>query len=304
MIAEGTSGHSILGVGELLWDCFGDVRRPGGAPANVAFHAAQLGARGDVCSRVGADDDGDALVAALDDSGVGTKLIQRDAFRPTGTVTVDDTEPDHPKYTIHEEVAWDYIEFDGALRAAAERASAICFGTLAQRSPPSRDAIHRLLSGAPDALILYDVNLRPPWYERATIERSLDRCAVVKLNEDEAKQVADLFDFGVSEAAVCGERLLSRFDIQLVCITRGPKGCLLVTDEARVEQRGHRVEVVDAVGAGDAFTAALMCGLLWKWPLAAVARFANEVGGLVASRKGAMPDLGVELQALRARFQG
>ena len=292
---------TVLGIGELLWDCFGDTRRPGGAPANVAFHAAQLGARGQVCSRVGCDDLGDALLDELSEHGVDTRLIQRDASHPTGTVTVDDKRPDHPTYTIHEKVAWDYMEFDEMAEEAAGRASAICYGTLAQRSPQSREAVHRTLDAAPKSMRVCDLNLRPPWYDRDTIESSLHRCTIVKLNEGEAQQLAGLFGFGASGAADCAVHLLSRFNIALVCITRGRNGNLLITSEAHVDEPGRRVRVVDAVGAGDAFTAALVCGLLWEWPLAAVSKFANEVGALVASRQGAMPALAAEYRALQER---
>jgi fructokinase len=293
--------HRVLGIGELLWDCYGDVRRPGGAPANVAFHASQLGAEGQVCSRVGCDDLGEALLGELNGHGVDTRLIQRDASHPTGTVTVDDKRPDQPTYTIHEEVAWDYIEFDRMAEEAAGRASAVCFGTLAQRSPQSREAIHRALDAAPNAMLVYDVNLRSPWYNRNTVESSLSRCTIVKLNENEALRLANLFGFGASDGSDCAVHLLWQFNIELVCITRGPNGSLLVTSEDYVDEPGRRVQVVDSVGAGDAFTAALLCGLLWKWPLAAVAMFANGVGGLVASRQGAMPALAAEYQALRER---
>ena len=297
------ANHRVLGIGELLWDCYGDIRRPGGAPANVAFHSTQLGAYGQVCSRVGREALGDALLSELNRHDLDTRLIQRDPSRPTGTVTVDDTHPERPIYTIHEDVAWDYLEFDDAVQEAAGRASAVCFGTLAQRSPRSRETIHRALEAAPRAMLVYDVNLRPPWYERCTIEASLHRCTVVKLNEDEARRLASLFDWGAASAADCAQRLLSQFNIQLVCITRGPDGCLLITTKEQVAEPGRRVQVVDAVGAGDAFSAALVCGMLWEWPLAAIARFANAVGGLVASRQGAMPDLGAEYQALRERIR-
>jgi fructokinase len=149
---------------------------------------------------------------------------------------------------------------------------------------------------------VYDVNLRPPWYDHGTIERSLDQCTVVKLNEDEALRLANLFGLVVSDAAGCATHLLSRFNIELACITRGPNGCILVTGKDCIEDPGSYVKVADAVGAGDAFTAALICGLLGQWPLAVVARFANGVGGLVASRKGAMPALAAEYHALRERI--
>jgi len=296
--------HTVVGIGELLWDCFGDTRRPGGAPANVAFHAGQLGIDGVVVSRVGADPSGDALLNKLAERGLSTHAIQRDAGHPTGLVTVDMTRRDQPVYTIHEDAAWDYIEFDSKLAAVTSRASAICFGTLAQRSTKSRETIHRVLDESGDALLICDVNLRPPWYTRELIETPLHRCHVAKLNDEELPVVAGLFELGPGDTKACARALRERFDVKVVCVTCGERGCLVVTEDDCVQVPGRRVEVEDTVGAGDAFTAALICGLLWKWPVASVAQFANEVGAMVAGRRGAMPDLRGELTRLRDRIAG
>ena len=299
----GASQHSVvIGVGELLWDCFADARRPGGAPANVAFHARQLGLRGVVCTRVGADAPGRELIQYLVDRGLETRCVQRDDEHATGLVTVDTSRPDHPIYTIHEDAAWDYAEFDASWAGAFAEAAAVCFGTLAQRSAGSREAISRGLDATAEALRVYDVNLRPPWYTREVIEASLHRATVVKLNAAELETLADLLGLTGHGTADLGRALLDRYAGQLVCITRGKAGCLLVSPDELVDVPGRAVEMVDAVGAGDAFTAGLTCGLLGGWPLEAVGRFANAVGALVASRPGAMPDLRAEFADLRSGF--
>jgi fructokinase len=294
--------HTIVGIGELLWDCFGETRCPGGAPANVAFHAAQLGAHGVVCSRVGCDEAGDALVAYLRARGIEPTTIQRDAEHPTGTVTVNMTQADHPSYVIHEHVAWDYMGFDAVLADVVRTASAVCFGTLAQRTPQTRQTVERCLDTSESAMIVYDVNLRPPWFTREVVEASLRRCHVVKLNEGEASVLSEMFGLSASGLANFATALCDRYNIRTICITRGADGCLAVSGGVRVDVPGRRVDVIDAVGAGDAFTAALVSGLLWRWPLERVARFANEVGALVASRPGAMPQLRKEFPELIARF--
>lgn len=283
--------HTVLGIGELLWDCFGDARKPGGAPANVAFHAAQLGDQALISSRVGRDEAGDELLDALCKRGLSTAAIQRDAAHATGRVTVDTARKDRPAYTIPEDAAWDHIEWDDSLRRAAAQASAICFGTLAQRSPVSRASIKRALDVAERALLVYDVNLRPPWYDRVIIESSLRRCHVAKLNEDEAVALASLLDLGTEGVAGFAAALRKRFGVEVVCVTRADKGCVAFSSGAHVDVPACQCEVVDAVGAGDAFSAALIHGLLAQRPLGDAVGFANQVGALVASHQGAMPAL-------------
>jgi fructokinase len=294
----------VIGLGELLWDCFADSRRPGGAPANVAFHARQLGHRGVVCSRVGTDELGDELLAHLGDHGLEAGYIQRDADHPTGTVTVDTTDPGHPSFVIHDQVAWDYLCFDDNLEGLMANASAVCFGTLAQRRPSTRDTIHRCLRAVREALIVYDVNLRQSWYDREWIERSLDASAIVKLNADEVDVLADVLDVESSSPEAFCDALRARYRVEIVCITRAERGCLLSGPRETVDVPGVNVEVADAVGAGDAFTAALISALLRGWRLATAAQFANEVGALVASRPGAMPSLRDEFAALASKAQG
>lgn len=294
----------VIGLGELLWDCFADSRRPGGAPANVAFQANQLGCRGVVCSRVGHDDLGDELVKFLTCQGLQTDGVQRDAEHPTGTVTVDTSRPNHPAYVIHEQVAWDYLQLDASWKTLMAQASAVCFGTLAQRSSVSRETIQQALAATgPECLVVYDVNLRQKWYERSWVEQSLARSQVVKLNGDEVDVLAGLLECGSTENVRFARELQERFDVEAVCITRAEKGCLLVGREEVVDLPGIRVHVVDAVGAGDAFTAALIYGRLRGWPLSAQAAFANQVGALVASHPGAMPELREAFAALLELFE-
>ncbi len=293
----------VIGLGEVLWDCFDEYSRPGGAPANVAFHAQQLGHRGVICSRVGDDSLGHELLEYLASRDLETGYVQRDEDHPTGQVTVNTDDPGHPSFVIHEDVAWDYLEFDEELGRLAEGASAICFGTLAQRNPGSRETIHRCLAAARDALIIYDVNLRQRWYEREWIERSLGESDIVKLNTDEVGVLADLLEIGGSDYEKFGQAIQRKYDVREVCITRAADGCLLIGPEETIDLPGIEVTVSDAVGAGDAFTAALISAHLRDWPLRTAARLANEVGALVAAQPGGMPDLADKLKDLLVRME-
>lgn len=292
----------VIGIGELLWDCFPDARRPGGAPANVAFHASQLGACGLVASRVGRDVPGDELVSYLSGQGLETRYIQRDDEHPTGTVTVQ-FEAGAPAYTIHEKVAWDYLALTQSLENISSQAAAICYGTLAQRSAASRKTIRDCLEYAEDAWRVYDVNLRPPHYHDTLLAESLDRAQVAKLNHEELPEITEMFGLRASGLRGQAAKLRERFSLRLVCATRGAGGVLLLSASEVVDLPGARVQTADTVGAGDACTAALACGLVWGWPLKSIAQLANDVGGLVASRSGAMPDLRAEFADLVNRHR-
>ncbi len=291
----------VLGIGELLWDCFADRRVPGGAPANVAFHAQQLGLGGRVCSRVGEDQLGDELVAHLREHGLDISCIQRDGDHPTGTVGVDLSDPDRPVFEIHERVAWDFIAWTPEIDILTREAAAVCYGTLAQRSPVSRRTITRVLEEADGAVRVYDVNLRAPWYDRTSIQTSLERAQIVKLNADEMEFLAGAFDLAGDTPEAWARSLAARHAAEWVCVTRGEGGSLLVTRDETHVAPGVEVRVADAVGAGDAFTAALIYGWLNRWSPAAVGRLANEIGALVAGRPGAMPSLEAGFRSTIAR---
>lgn len=295
----------VVGLGELLWDCFPDARRPGGAPANVAFHARQLGLDGRILSRVGRDDLGDELLAFVAAHGLPTDHIQRDESHPTGRVDVTLNEQREPTYTFLEDVAWDRLESDAPARDLMAHSAAVCFGTLAQRSRHSRAAIQGCLHAAPaDCVIVYDVNLRRPWYERAWLEQSFQRAQVVKMNDEEVRSVSGLFELASEDPEHLAKFLHAEFAVALFCVTRGARGCLLFDDQGHaVQQPAREIEVADPVGAGDAFTAALIFARLRGLSLTATASLATEVAGRVAEQHGAMPNLHAEFERLIARHE-
>lgn len=295
------ASQTVVGLGELLWDCFDDQRRPGGAPSNVAYMAQQLGLRGAVCSRVGQDAWGDELLGFLQQHQLPTDVVQRDPDHKTGWVTVDLSRPQHPEYTIHEQVAWDYLEFDAPTQELMRQSAAICFGTLAQRSETSRETIYACLAAAPEkCLRVYDVNLRHPWYERRWIERSLREANIVKLSAEEVVRLAAMLELGMDDPHFFANTVQQAYDVDLICITRGAEGCLLVDRRGFADQPGIAIEAADPVGAGDAFTSALIYTQLQGWSLSDTAKFANRIAALVAGKPGAMPELGAELEQIKA----
>jgi fructokinase len=285
----------IIGLGEVLWDCFPDRRLPGGAPANVAFHAQQLGLTAAVATRVGSDPLGDELLEFLRSKGLRTELVQRDPVHGTGMVTVE-PHAHGADYTFLENSAWDFLEPTGDWIAAAGNAKAICFGTLAQRGEYSRQTIRQMLAAAgSECLIAFDVNLRPPFFEPETIHDSLQHAQIVKLNDEEVRTLTAMFGPPTRTDVEFARWLMNRYPAELVCITRGPNGALAMTRDEVCEVSGIEIEVVDTVGAGDAFTAALIKSRLEGWPLEESLQFANHLGALVAGRPGAMAEVSVAL---------
>jgi fructokinase len=289
----------VIAVGEILWDLLPAGRQLGGAPANFIQHASSLGAGAGLVSRVGDDDLGKEALGRLRARGVATDLIQVDPEAPTGTVGVELGPDRQPRFTIHEGVAWDRLAAPDAALAALGHADAVCFGSLAQRTAAGAAAVRRLVGAArPGAWRICDINLRPPFVQPEVVAASLALANVLKLNDQELAVLATMLDLPGGEDAQL-EALLRRHALRLIALTRGGQGSLLVGEAGRSERPAAAVEVVDTVGAGDAFTAALALGLLHGWPLDETHRLAAEVAAFVCTRPGGTPDLP---PALRQHF--
>ncbi len=282
----GSTMAMILAIGELLWDVFPDERRLGGAPANVAYHLAQIGHRVHLASAVGADELGRVALARLEEAGVETELVSVDDERPTGTVEVKLDERGVPTFHIARNVAWDHIPVTDALMRTAASADAIVFGTLAQREVESRASILQVADAAPRLRVL-DLNLRPPFQESPVIRAALSRAGILKLSEDEAAGLPALL--GQSTTASFLPELARAQGYRRIYVTRGAEGCDVVEGETTVHASAPSVSVADTVGAGDAFTAALVDGEIRGLPAARIAANACAAGAFVASRAGAMP---------------
>lgn len=281
----------VIGVGEVLWDLLPSGPQLGGAPTNFAYHAHALGARAAVISRIGRDDYGRDSLARLSAMGLPEETIQVDERAPTGTVLVALSKDGVPHYTIQEGVAWDRLEVSASALEAVYDADVVCFGTLAQRDPISRAAIQRLLAAASaSALRVLDINLRQHFYTREIITDSLALSNVLKVNEGELAFLAEMFDLAGGERARIS-RLAERYRLRVVACTRGERGSVLFSEGRWSDHPGEPSAVVDTVGAGDSFTAAMVLGLLAGWDLDVINRRANEVAAFVASCAGATPEL-------------
>jgi fructokinase len=279
----------IVGLGELLWDLFPSRKQLGGAPANFAYITSLLGDEGIPASRLGGDSLGADATRRLVELGLSTEFIQKDADHPTGTVKVAVDRAGQPRFEIFESVAWDFLEWTPQWQKLAQQADAVCFGSLAQRSEHSRATIGRfLLALRKSAVRVFDVNLRQNFYSAEVLSESMKLATIVKLNHEELPKIMSLFELEIRGEEASARQLLLH-GAKLVCVTRGGNGSLLVSAGESSEHPGFRVKVADTVGAGDAFTAALVHGYLRGTSLAQINETANRVGAWVASQLGATP---------------
>ncbi|QEG34546.1 carbohydrate kinase family protein [Bythopirellula goksoeyrii] len=303
-IPHSTGPYTVVGLGEALFDCFGERAVLGGAPVNLAVHANQLlrhkNCHGVIASAIGDDPLGERLKKELASRRMTTEHLAVLADLPTGTVQVTVDAAGHPEYEITENVAWDRIEFTDSLSELAGKCSAVCFGTLAQRSPTSRKSIQQFLDTAKHALRVCDTNLRQQFYSAEVIESSLQAANVLKLNEEELTVIGELLQLESRNLSVDEQvaGIRERFDLSVVALTRGEAGTVLYSADERVEgkvPKYPRQPQADSVGAGDSCCAALIVGLLLEKPLAEIVALANRVGAFVASVQGATPELPVEI---------
>ena len=287
----------VVGMGEALFDCLPEGKKIGGAPANFAYHVSQFGFKSCVVSAVGNDEDGDEIMRIFKDRSLNT-LIERVPF-PTGTVQVTLDEKGVPSYEIKKDVAWDNIPFTDELKELAHNTRAVCFGSLAQRSPVSHNTIVKFLDEMPedtDTLKIFDINLRQNFYTAELLEESMGRCNVLKINDEELELVSSMFGFhSISQADKCW-LLLAKYGLKMLILTCGVDGSYVFTPGKMSFQPTPSVVVADTVGAGDSFTGAFTAAILAGKPVEVAHKLAVEVSAFVCTQSGAMPVLPEELK--------
>ena len=290
--------HHIIALGEILWDVFPDGPRFGGAPANFGCSAselAQANARVTMVSAVGDDGPGRDAFDALAARGVSTAAVQINDF-PTGRVDVTLNSAGAASYRFAEDCAWDHLARSSDLQGLAGRCDAVCFGTLGQRGPQSRTTIQSFLQSTPDsALRILDVNIREPFVSDELILTSLSLANVLKLNDEELPVLARLCDLSGSDVDIL-RQMASRFALRCVALTRGPDGAVIVSQNGLSDLPGTRVDVVDTVGAGDAFTASMTLGLLDGYPPETINRNAMATAAYVCAQPGATTPFPIDIR--------
>lgn len=282
---------TIAGIGELLWDIFENEKKLGGAPANFAYHVSALGHNGIIISRIGNDKIGREAIDFLGELNLNTGYIQIDSNKPTGTVVVEMDDNNQPDYIIKEDVAWDFLEWNKKINDILLSIDAICFGTLAQRNEITRQTILKFLKMANNkAVKILDINLRQNFYNEQIISKSLKLADILKLNTGELEVLSKMHQINqkYSEKDLC-KFLIDKYGLNLICLTKGEEGSLIINENSYHESPAFPYEVVDRVGAGDSFTAAMIIQYLKGSALSDISEYANKLASWVTSKKGGTP---------------
>lgn len=287
-----TKRNLVVGIGEALWDILPEGKKLGGAPANFAYHVSQFGLESMVVSAIGKDKLGNEILENLSEK----KLIMliEEVQYPTGTVQVELDNEGIPCYDIKENVAWDNIPFTDKLKSIAEKTTAVCFGSLAQRNIVSRETINTFLNLIPNKKGIYkifDINLRQGFYTKEILCRSMEQCNILKINDEELVTVSRLFGYpGIDLQEKCWI-LLAKYNLEMLILTCGVNGSYVFTPGNVSFVETPKVEVADTVGAGDSFTAAFISALLIKKSVREAHQLAVNVSAYVCTQNGAMPQL-------------
>lgn len=289
---------TVVGMGEALWDVLPEGKKIGGAPANFAYHVSQFGLPSCVVSAVGSDPLGQEIIENFTSKGL-THLIEEVPY-PTGTVQVEIDQAGIPQYEIKENVAWDNIPYTARLEALAQRTRAVCFGSLAQRNVVSRQTINRFLDAMnhdDETLVVFDVNLRQGFYNNEILCESMQRCNILKINDEELVTVSRMFGYpGIDLQDKCWI-LLGKYNLKMLILTCGINGSYVFTPGSVSFLPTPQVEVADTVGAGDSFTAAFISSILRGRSVAEAHAAAVSTSAFVCTRNGAMPLLPPDLTA-------
>ena len=287
-----TKRNLVVGIGEALWDILPEGKKLGGAPANFAYHVSQFGLESIVVSAVGNDKLGKEILDNLTDKKLNTLIDE--VHYPTGTVQVELDNNGIPCYDIKENVAWDNIPFTENLKSIAEKTTAVCFGSLAQRNIVSRETINKFLNLIPNkkgTYKIFDINLRQGFYTKDILCRSMEQCNILKINDEELVTVSRLFGYpGIDLQDKCWI-LLAKYNLEMLILTCGVNGSYVFTPGNVSFVETPKVEVADTVGAGDSFTAAFIAALLMKKSVREAHQFAVNVSAFVCTQNGAMPQL-------------
>ena len=287
----------ILSTGEVLWDIVDGKEFLGGAPLNFSANSRRLGNFVALLTGIGDDELGRKALRQMNSIGLNTDFVQIVREAPTGTAQVALDKSGSATFQIGRPAAFDVLNVNSGLiqRCQTVLPDWIYFGTLANSHAPNEELLHSLVEQLQPVKCFYDMNLRDGHWNLPLIERLSALATVIKLNDEEAKRI---FDMKFGSLPYTLERFCRRwseaFGAQQICVTMGSAGCALYSEDSFRTFKGYPVDVVDTVGAGDAFAAGLLYGLDRGWLPQRIASFANALGAMIASRRGATPAWTVE----------
>jgi fructokinase len=288
----------VTSVGEILYDVYPDQKRLGGAPFNFIYHVWKIIGQAQFVSSVGNDENGTELIAYLTKQGFDVSKIFIDDNYPTGTVNVSIDENKVPRFKISSECSFDFLTISQEIKNEIEKNTDILyFGTFSQRGSIARKTIDSLLGY--NIKYFCDLNLRHNFFTKEMIEKALATVQLLKMNEDELNKLIEILSLNENDPVA---ELIDKYDIDLIAVTRGEKGALLVTKDERNNYVPPQLKVIDTLGAGDAFAAVLCLGYYYKLPFEKINMLANNFASQICTINGAIPTDDLQYSILRNIF--
>ncbi|WBL22482.1 carbohydrate kinase family protein [Zunongwangia sp. HRR-M8] len=278
--------------GEILYDIFPNSEKIGGAPLNVASRLSANGIQTAMVSSVGQDKKGENLFKYLKSRNIDNTLVAKTSDYPTGVVNVSLDKSGSASYTIEHPAAWDKIEISEKMKNTVKASNAFIFGSLACRDAQSRETLLQLLMHA--KFRVFDINLRPPYYNKDIIEHLIMKADFIKFNDDELYEIAEMFDSPFHSLEQNLSYMAKITNAKSICVTKGSHGAVLFTEEKLYYNSGYKVKVADTVGSGDSFLASLISKLLKDETPQKALNYACAMGAMVASKEGANPEFSSE----------
>ena len=282
----------ITSIGEILFDVYPNGKSLGGAPLNFIYHVIKLTGNGNFISRIGADDLGKEIVNILDERQIPRLFLQEDRNHKTGEAITSLNDNKIPTFKIEEDRAYDFIELNETVENLLNNETeCMYFGTLAQRSGTSANTIQSLFGK--NIKYFCDLNIRQNFYTKEIIKSSLYASNVLKLNTDELNLISDLFFEKNMNVTETSKMILENFNLDLLCVTKGEEGAIIFNNSNESNSYNAHIkkeEIVDTVGAGDAFASILCLGYLKSWNIEKINKTAAEFAGEIVKVDGALPE--------------
>lgn len=281
-----------IGIGEILWDIYPEEKFLGGAVSNTVFHLKQLGHDPILISRIGKDELGDEILDIMQKHKLNTGYIQIDHKRKTGTVGVKLKKNGVPQFNCMKNASFDYLSWTENLEKISNETNAVIFGSFAQRNNIARTTIFKFLNYCTNSIKVCDINLRQNSHKNVQLIYDLCRISdILKLNDNEFKVIKNNFLKSDESESDFIDRFLKEFEIKILLVTLGEKGCAVFSEKKRAYEPGYKINPVDTTGSGDAFTAGFVSKYLKKESLEKALEFANQLAACVATLKGATPSI-------------
>ena len=275
----------IVCFGEVLWDVYPNGKKLGGAPFNVSAHANKLGLKAHMISKVGNDPYGEEIREAMHAQGISSNYTQLDYNLETGVVDVLLDQKGKPSYNIKTPVAWDEIHTNDENIALLKQSEAFVYGSLVCRTNKSRASLFELAKLS--KLNICDLNIRQTFFDKELITALLEITHILKINDEEAELLMDLFEIKESEFY---KKLSDQFSLGIIIQTLGAKGAEAYSNGQLYVTPGIKTNVIDTVGSGDSFLAAFIQHYLNEGNISSCLEKGCELGAYVASKEGAIPE--------------